>query len=325
MLPYHSKHGSMYFNAGFNKPLNKTALGRIAKNTWVYFNDEFNQSIDEIDGRTMFLKLGRDFNQPIGRTRHFLRGITFGSRYNQHIENITKQLAFITFGKDFNHPIDSLGDWIKEIEIGELDGSDFIHPINNLSCNLLIFILRAGPAFDESINFERASSLKKIIFGGYFNQLVIGENYEIQEIDEEETNDEIDKISEQINTNTRISQVSPVIQIPNVFFLCLGSNYTQTLDFLPDSIQFLFIGYDYGKWEDRIDPPTYPEKYFRRLSTELDISTITKLPTSLRSLRIATSEENLIELRKRFPNVHIGNPEYINIEIQQFQDSSNFP
>jgi len=301
----------MYFNPGFNKPLNKKALGRIAKNNWLYFNDEFNQSIDEIDGRTMFLKLGREFNQPISRTPHFLRGIMFGSRYNQPIENLSKQLHYVSFGKDFNYPIDSLGDWVEELEIGELDGSNFIHPINNLSCNLSIFILRAGQAFDESIHFEKAVHLQKIIFGGYFNQLVIGENYEIEEIDEEETND-------------RISQVSPVIQIPNVFFLCLGSNYTQSLDFLPDSIQFLFIGYDYGKWEDRIDPPTYPEKYFRRLSTELDISTITKLPTSLGSLRIATSEENLIELRKRFPNVHIGNPEYINIEIQQFKDSSNF-
>ena len=323
MPPFRSKHNTIYFDDDFNKPLKKTALDRISKNIWINFNDEFNQPIDEIEGKPMFIKLGRDFNQPIQKTPFFLRGITFGSRYDQPIENLTKQLHYITFGKDFNQPIDELGDWIEELEIGERIGSLFNQNINHLSTNLKIFIFRPGLTFNKNINFERNDCLKKIVFAGSFNQLIVSKIYNIEEeeLDEEELEkEELEKeeLKEEKNSEVIIFyDIGEVIKIPNLLFLCLGKNYTQSLNFLPDSIEYLYVGYDYGAWNDRDDKPEYTQKYFRKISEGYDITTIKKLPASLQSFHISTNEEGVNELRKKFPGINIGSEEYIDLDINQ--------
>ncbi len=308
---------------GFNRPLGKTIMQKFYNKSHVrvFFNDEFNKSIDCFDyyyADSASLYLGRDFNQPFLKKHvHFPRVIFFGSRFNQPIDNLPdNHLTRIKFGNDFNHSIDSLGDSVVELHIGEHNGSDFNQQINHLSRELELFVLRIGPQFNKNINFEGTDKLRRVIFGALFNQLVYGTNYRIQEKKDEET------LKSEDNVISLSNLEKPAIQISNVYFLCLGPEYSQSLNYLPDSIHYLNVGYEYGAWNDRADNvPEYRRKdiYFRKLSkTNYDTSTITRLPASLKCLRIATSDENIIELKKRFPDIIcINNNEYVDVTLDQ--------
>jgi hypothetical protein len=241
-------------------------------------NSYWNQPINNLPNRILSIKIYSDlFNQPVCYLPSELKILciksdylsdadehhnddNIGGMFDQDINNLPPNLEeLVISSKCFNKPIDNLPINLKRLYIEGCDG-DFDQSVNNLPNNLKILLI-GSPCFEQELN-NLPESLEIL----YIEFLI-------------DLPDILENLPQGLKTlyyglgdfGNRDSIYSYTVNnLPNnITNLYLGS-FNNTIDYLPDSIEKLYI----------YSPECWSKKY-----NEFD-TVINKLPQNLKSLYI---------------------------------------
>jgi hypothetical protein len=69
----------------------------------------------------LYLKsfFNNDFNQPVDNLPSDLKSLTFGNNFNQPVDNLPSSLESLTFGNNFNQPVDNLPFSLEYLSMGD--------------------------------------------------------------------------------------------------------------------------------------------------------------------------------------------------------------
>lgn len=107
-----------------------------------------------------------DFNEPVDNLPSKLIYLKFGDYFNRPVNNLPSGLIYLKFGQFFNHPVDHLPSGIKKLSFGEF----FDQPVDNLPPGLIE--LKFGDSFDQPIDKLPSSITSLDLSKSYFHQLI---------------------------------------------------------------------------------------------------------------------------------------------------------
>src|SRR5947208_3141972 len=80
----------------------------LTKITHLFFDYEFNQSVDNLPPNITYLTFGSNFNQPVDYLPKTLTHLTFGYDFNQPVDYLPPNITDLTFGISFNQSVNNL-------------------------------------------------------------------------------------------------------------------------------------------------------------------------------------------------------------------------
>ncbi len=105
-------------NLSFVKQSN-SFFGNIFLYLKSFFNNDFNQPVDNLPSDLKSLTFGNNFNQPVDNLPSDLKSLTFGNNFNQPVDNLPSSLESLTFGNNFNQPVDNLPFSLEYLSMGD--------------------------------------------------------------------------------------------------------------------------------------------------------------------------------------------------------------
>jgi hypothetical protein len=161
MFKINKTKSEIFFDDDF-KEITFDIVEQLKKVKTVYFNQKFNQNIDDIPDNVEIICLGRYFNKPIYKLPkqithiifddHYAPWLTayadYGSKFNFPMDNIPHTLLSLKLPNSFNLPLDLLPSSLLHLSVGAL----FNHSLNNLPINLKSLMFDNNDIFDFSLN-----------------------------------------------------------------------------------------------------------------------------------------------------------------------------
>ncbi len=194
-----------------------------------YENDtsKFNKKLSNLPENliTLFFPLKSDFSQPVDNLPSSLLYLRLGKNFSQPVDNLPPNLLSLELNcKNFSHPIDNLPKNLNLLYL--IFDNDFSHTLNNLPTNITKLKIYTPNALDYNY---LPSNVKKLDIS-----IQTDKNYDKNLIDN--LPNSIEELS--IDGNFSLDN------LPNsIKSLSLSSKYKQHFNFLPNSIEVLYLGY----------------------------------------------------------------------------------
>ena len=91
----------------------------IPENTdYLYFGDDFNQSVDMHPLSIKYLSFGHNFNKSVDMLPPYIIKLHFGHDFNQSVDMLPASITYLYFGYSFNQSVDMLASSIKFLFFG---------------------------------------------------------------------------------------------------------------------------------------------------------------------------------------------------------------
>lgn len=168
-----------------------------------------------------------NINEPIINFPNSLKCLSFGNKFNQNIDNLPDSLIYLSLGNKFNQKVDDLPHSLKILKFG----NNFNQKINNLP-NTLIYLSFGNPQ-DAPKYFIKSDPEPSCDFNNSLTKLPRS------------------LISLHFNFCS-VFNYSDILFLPtdNLKYLTISGFYKGSLNYLPDSIQYLTIFSLWGKQSD---------------------------------------------------------------------------